>query len=167
MSIILGIDPGSKYTGVGIIKKEGSDFTYIHSEVFALPVKASFSQKLYTLSQELDRIYRQFPISATSVEKIFYGKNVDSAFKLGHIRGVCLCTSARHGVQVFEYAAKYAKKVVTGSGSSSKESVQNFVNQLLKVNITKLDESDALALSLCHGFSDREQRGIDLSGLRI
>ena len=144
--MILGIDPGSRYTGYAVLSKDGS---YIDSGVIVLAKFKDFKSKLYNLSQQLDLIYSKYPIKMLSLEKIFLGKNADSAFKLGHARGVCLLSAGRHDVEVFEYAAKYVKKVITGSGNSDKLTVQTFVNKFFNLNLTKEDQSDALALAYC------------------
>ncbi len=150
MSVILGIDPGSRFTGYAVVKSSSKGLSYLDSGVIKIPSKIEFSSKLFHLSQELEKLFLKFNITDLSIEKIFFGKNADSAFKLGHVRGVCLLSAARHDCEVFEYAAKYVKKVVTGSGASSKESVQTFVNQYFNLQTTNVDESDALALALCH-----------------
>jgi len=150
LSVILGIDPGSKYTGYAIVETSKDGVKYITSGTINVPTKLSFSSKLFYLSQELEKIFNSYKISCLSIENVFFGKNADSAFKIGHVRGVCMLSAARHGCEVFEYAAKYVKKVVTGSGTSGKESVQTFVNQFLNLQIKSLDESDAIALALCH-----------------
>ena len=144
--MILGIDPGSRFTGFAIISQQGE---YVDSGVINLSHHKEFKSKLFTLSQQLENIYSKYPIESLSLEKIFLGKNADSAFKLGHARGVCLLSAGRHDAHVFEYAAKYVKKVITGSGGSDKHSVQYFVNRYFNVDLTKEDESDALALAYC------------------
>ena len=150
MSVILGIDPGSKFAGYAVVKSTKEGLSYIDSGIIKVPTKLDFSSKLFYLSQELEKLFLKYKITDLSIEKIFFGKNADSAFKLGHVRGVCLLSAARHDCEVFEYAAKYVKKVVTGSGASGKESVQTFVNQYFNLQTTSFDESDALALALCH-----------------
>lgn len=154
MSLILGIDPGSKYTGYAIVETSEAGVKYIASGTINVPVKLSFSSKLFYLSQELEKIFSSYKISCLSIENVFFGKNADSAFKIGHVRGVCMLSAARHGCEVFEYAAKYVKKVVTGSGASGKESVQTFVNQYLNIQVKSLDESDAIALALCQASAE-------------
>ena len=134
---------------------------YLDSGTISIPAKNSFSSKLLLLSQELDKVFSKYKINEVSLEKAFFGKNADSAFKLGQVRGVCLLSAASHDCEVFEYAAKYAKKVVTGSGASGKDSVQAFVNQYLKLQVTSYDESDALALALCHASAAGIKNKID------
>ncbi len=144
--MILGIDPGSRFTGYAVIDLSNE---YVTSGVINLSSKKEFKNKLFFLSQQLDQLYTQYNISYLSLEKIFLGKNADSAFKLGHARGVCLLSAGRHGAHVFEYAAKYVKKIATGSGSSDKLTVQSILNKVYQTQILKEDESDALALAYC------------------
>src|SRR5690606_34206106 len=91
--------------------------------------------------------------SAVVIERIFLGRNADSAFKLGHARGVCLQAAAAAGVEVFEYAARHVKKAVTGSGAAEKEHVKLIVENLLGIRTEFLDASDALALAVTHARS--------------
>jgi len=109
------------------------------------------AQKLAHLAESLRPLFKRWPGATTVVEKIFLGRNVDSVFKLGHARGVCLLVAAEALSPVEEYAARSVKKVVTGHGGASKEHVQLIVSQLLKApGPMALDASDALALALCH-----------------
>ncbi len=163
MAIILGIDPGSRFAGFAVINHSDSQSTYIESGTICVSKELSFSSKLLYLSQEIGKVFARNNISQVSIEKAFFGKNADSAFKIGHVRGVCLLSAARHDCEVFEYAAKYAKKVVTGSGASGKDSVQAFVNQFLNLQITSFDESDALALALCHASAISIKSKLDKS----
>ncbi len=85
-----------------------------------------------------------------SVEKIFLGRNADSAFKLGHARGVALSLAGQHQLEVGEYATRHVKKMLTGSGAATKEQVQFMIEQLLQTKVKELDATDALALAVCH-----------------
>lgn len=150
--IILGLDPGTRHAGFGLIRVTGDRLEHLDHGVIRLNEKWNLSERLRRLHEELHKIYAQFSVKTTVVEKIFFGKNADSAFKLGHARGVCLLVSAQHGVLVEEYAARYAKKCVTGSGAASKDHVQLVVMNLLGLRSAPLafDASDALALAVTH-----------------
>lgn len=116
-----------------------------------IPVKWDFSDKLAFLDEELRKLYLNFRPDCTSIEKIFLGKNADSAFKLGHVRGVCLMRSRHENSSVYEYEARRVKKVVTGSGAAGKEQVRAVVQSLLQLSTeAKIDATDALSLALCH-----------------
>jgi crossover junction endodeoxyribonuclease RuvC len=149
--IILGIDPGTRLTGFGIIDVSTRP-RVLTAGVIRLKDNAPLEIRLAELNLQLVELFKKFQPQITVIEKIFYGKNVDSAFKLGHARGVCLMTASQHQSQIEEYAAKYVKKAITGSGASTKEHVRLIVTQLLRYvpESTEMDVSDALALALCH-----------------
>ena len=151
-NVILGVDPGTRNTGFGLIRIEGDRMIHLDHGVIRLKESWSLPQRLEVLNIELENLYKQFPVHTTVVEKIFFGKNADSAFKLGHARGVCLLVAARNKTQVEEYAARYVKKCVTGSGAASKDQVQLLVFNLLgiKTRELSLDASDALSLAIAH-----------------
>lgn len=151
--LILGVDPGTRHTGYGVLRMDGDRLTYVDHGVIRLPESWSLAKRLFTLQEELHRLYSAHMITETVVEKIFLGKNADSAFKLGHARGICLAAAARAQVPVAEYAARYVKKCVTGSGAASKDQVQLVVIHQLQLPQQKIqvDATDALALALTHG----------------
>jgi crossover junction endodeoxyribonuclease RuvC len=151
--LILGVDPGTRRCGFGIIRVIGDRLSHVDHGVIRLRDELPLPERLRILSVELQKIYAQFSIHTTVVEKVFFGKNADSAFKLGHARGVCLMASAFAGAQLEEYAARYVKKCVTGSGAASKDQVQLIVMATLGlkgVGPLVLDASDALALAVAH-----------------
>ena len=150
--LILGLDPGSRHTGFGVIAVNGDHLEHVGSGVIHLKEAWSLHERLRVLYLELQQIFAKFTVQAASVEKIFFGKNADSAFKLGHARGVCLLVAAQHGAVVEEYAARYVKKCVTGSGAADKTQVQQMIFSLLKMKSKDLpfDATDALSLAVTH-----------------
>lgn len=150
--IILGIDPGTRRCGFGLVAKTGDQLTHVDHGIIHMRESWSLAERLRCLEAEMRKLYAQFPIKHTAVEKIFFGKNADSAFKLGHARGVCLLLAAQHDAAVAEYAATFVKKCVTGNGAASKEHVQLVVFNLLRVTSRGLahDASDALSLAVTH-----------------
>jgi len=150
--LILGLDPGSRRTGFGLVNVQCDRVTHVEHGVIRLREEWSMPERLKQLQDGLLTIYARHRIATTVVEKIFFGKSADSAFKLGHARGVCLLASAQHGVPVAEYAARYVKKCVTGSGAASKDHVQLVITNLLRVPAGNMafDAFDALALALTH-----------------
>lgn len=151
--LILGVDPGTRRCGFGIVRVTGDRLSHVDHGVIRLRDELPLHERLRILSVELQKLYAQFSIHTTVVEKVFFGKNADSAFKLGHARGVCLMASAFAGAQLEEYAARYVKKCVTGSGAASKDQVQLIVMATLGlkgVGPLVLDASDALALAVAH-----------------
>jgi crossover junction endodeoxyribonuclease RuvC len=152
--IILGIDPGTRRTGFGVIDVT-TRIKVLDSGVIRLAESQSLPLRLATLQLELNALFSKYRPPITVIEQIFFGKNADSAFKLGHARGVCLAVAASYGSQVEEYAAKTVKKAITGNGGADKETVRLIVTRLLNYTpeSNDMDVSDALALALCHAQS--------------
>lgn len=151
--MILGLDPGSRRAGYGVIVFEKGEMRVADHGVIVLNETWSLARRLAALAQGLDELYDRHKITHTVVEKIFFGKNADSAFKLGHARGVCLLLAAKHGSEVHEYAARFVKKCVTGAGGASKDHVQLVVRAVLGLRAgdeMSFDASDALALAVTH-----------------
>ncbi len=148
---ILGLDPGSHHTGFGVIEVTGSEICHIAHGVISAPSLASFNSRLHYMAQEISKVFVGFKPHITVVERIFLGRNADSAFKLGHIRGVCLLAAAQADSQIVEYAARSVKKGITGSGAATKEQVQLVLFASLGlVGSVQVDASDALALACFH-----------------
>lgn len=156
--LILGVDPGSRVTGFGLIETDGQRLVHIRHGVIVLDDVDDFSERLARLSEALAEIIARHRPHHVVMEKIFLGRNVDSAFKLGHARGVLMAEAARARVTVWEYAARQVKKGVTGNGGASKEDTQVVVQQLLNIQgIQRIDASDALALACHHAFETRKR----------
>ncbi len=124
--------------------------------MISAPSSLGFLARIEILGREIARLVERVEPQITVVEKIFLGKNADSAFKLGHIRGVCLIEALKIKSEVVEYAARSVKKGVTGNGASSKEQVQTMLYAVLGLKMSdhdklKIDASDALALAFYHG----------------
>ncbi|MCB0407757.1 MAG: crossover junction endodeoxyribonuclease RuvC [Bdellovibrionales bacterium] len=151
MSIILGLDPGSQIAGFGIIQKNATHSKLLSSGVIMLPSQKPLGIRLKILHDELEKIYQTFRPQDVVIEKIFFGRNADSAFKLGHVRGVCMMQAFQHGAAVHEYAARKIKKVITGTGAATKEHMQYVVSQIIGKKLEgPFDEADAIAIALCH-----------------
>ncbi len=156
--IFVGIDPGSLKTGFGVIEVMGDQVRHINHGVILLADEASFAHRLLALSDSLSMILKKYEAKHVIVEKIFMGKNPDSAFKLGHARGIALAEAARAGTQLFEYSTREVKKGVAGSGASTKEQVQISLKTILRLGqIANMDASDALAMAVYHAHEWRAQ----------
>ncbi|HRO66755.1 MAG TPA: crossover junction endodeoxyribonuclease RuvC [Pseudobdellovibrionaceae bacterium] len=156
---ILGVDPGSRITGFGVIETDGERLIHVRHGVILLEEDASFGARLGQLAISIRELLEKHRPQHVVLEKIFLGKNADSAFKLGHARGVLMSEAALAGAEISEYAARQVKKGVTGSGGASKEDVQAVVQNLLAVpHIQRIDASDALALACYHVFEFRKAR---------
>lgn len=174
--IILGIDPGSQRTGFGVIEVNGDNIRHLNHGVIVLTDQKDFNLRLRDLGDCLASLIKKYSPEAIVVEKIFLGKSAQSAFQLGHARGVVLAEAARSGAIVYEYATRVVKKGVTGSGGASKEEVQRVLQKLLQIaTLVNFDASDALALALyqtqvwrtqakfvCMSRANSSNKGIDL-----
>jgi crossover junction endodeoxyribonuclease RuvC len=149
--IVLGIDPGSQTTGYGIVEKKRQGITHIsHGEIKANK-KGPFSKNLKNIYDNLNEIISQSSPDAIALEDIFYGKNVKSLIKLGHVRGVAILAASQSNIPIFEYTPLEVKKAVVGYGRAEKNQVQKMVKAILKLNeLPPADASDALAVAICH-----------------
>ena len=149
---ILGIDPGSRFTGWGVIGGTSARPTHIDGGVICLGGRLPLADRLYQLQQELEQIVARHELSSAAVESPFHGNNAQSALTLAHARGVVLAVLAGAGLPVHEYSPATVKKSVTGNGRADKRQVQVMVFQLLQQSADdkSTDLSDAWAVALCH-----------------
>lgn len=152
--IILGIDPGTIITGYGVIKQNFSACRRISSGSIKLPAKNSLPQKLEIIYDQLDKLIKTYKPDEFAIETAFYGKNVQSAMKIGYARGVSILAAAHNKIPTNEYSPREIKKSVVGNGAASKQQVYYMVRNLLDISNEKMrfDETDALAVALCHAF---------------
>ena len=152
--IILGVDPGTNYTGFGIVKAHKNSYTKIVNGLIKLPSNKSLTEKLEIIYAELDKLIKTYKPDEFAIETAFYGKNVQSAMKIGYARGVSLLAAAHNKIPTSEYSPREIKKSVVGNGAASKQQVSFMIKSLLEIKNTKMrfDESDALAIALCHAF---------------
>ncbi|MEZ4871746.1 MAG: crossover junction endodeoxyribonuclease RuvC [Bdellovibrionales bacterium] len=152
MAVILGIDPGSRIAGYGVILSDGFEISHIDHGVIRFSEKKSLPERLFDMRRALDQLIKQYQPTEIVVEGMFLGKNPQSAFVLGHVRGVCLERGVAHGLGIFEYAARTIKKSLTGNGNAAKDQVRSMVLHYLNVSTElPLDATDALAVALTHG----------------
>ncbi|MBF0523519.1 MAG: crossover junction endodeoxyribonuclease RuvC [Deltaproteobacteria bacterium] len=147
----LGIDPGSRVTGFGVVEQRGYDLVYIGSGRLAPGDALPFPARLNVIYQGLMEAMNQYRPTEAAVEDLFFAKNAKSALILGHARGVCLLAAENSGLPIFEYSPRQIKQSVVGYGAAAKEQVQEMVRLLLGLpeRLPK-DTSDALATAICH-----------------
>jgi crossover junction endodeoxyribonuclease RuvC len=152
--IILGVDPGTIITGFGIINFVKKEINYKESGIIKPSPKEDLSNKLKFIYKELSLLIKYFKPDVFCIETAFYGKNVQSAMKIGYVRGVAMVVAANNGIAVAEYSPREIKKAVVGNGAASKEQVQYMIRNLLNLEKEKikLDETDALAAAVCHSM---------------
>jgi crossover junction endodeoxyribonuclease RuvC len=150
---VLGIDPGSRITGYGIIDMQGNHATHIAHGSIRIQGD-DLAAKLRYLYRELIRLLDEHRPDEISVEKVFMHKNADSALKLGQARGCAITACAEMDLPVFEYTATQVKQATVGKGHAAKEQVQHMIKVLLCLrSLPEPDAADALAIALCHGHS--------------
>lgn len=162
MSRILGIDPGSRITGYGIIEFKQGKFLYIASGCIRLS-EESLSQRLNTIFHGVTQLVQQFQPDQFAIEEVFVAKNPGSALKLGQARGAAIVAATTQELEVSEYSARKVKQAVVGKGNAEKAQVQHMVKELLKLpSSPQADAADALAIALCH--ANMQQNLIRIAG---
>ena len=147
---ILGIDPGSRLTGYGIIEDSPQGFYYIASGSIRV-TEIYFPDRLKQIFQNVLEVVDLYQPEQMAIEQVFMHVNADSALKLGQARGAAICAVQAAGLPVFEYSAKQVKQAVVGKGNAAKSQVQHMVKILLNIQgEMQIDASDALGISLCH-----------------
>lgn len=148
---LLGIDPGLRTTGWGIIESRGNRLSYIADGVVRSTATLPLSQRLLQLYDGLAEVIETFAPNEAAVEETFVNKNGASTLKLGQARGIALLVPARFALPVAEYPANLVKKSVVGVGHADKGQIQMMVRTLLPSSLaTSADAADALAIAICH-----------------
>ncbi len=147
---IIGIDPGSRCTGFGVIDSDGLRHSYVASG--HINIKGDeLPDRLGFIFSEVGKIIAKWQPLTMGVEQVFVNKNVDSALKLGQARGAAICAGINAQLDVGEYTPRAIKKAVVGNGSADKEQIQQMMKLLLKLDfVPQSDEADGLAIALCH-----------------
>ncbi len=158
MTRILGIDPGSRVTGYGIVDQDGQQLAYVASGCIHAQ-QGSFAERLGIIFDGVTRIIEQYHPEEMAIERVFLNKNADSALKLGQARGAAICAGVQRAVPVDEYAAREIKQAVVGTGGASKEQVQHMMCVLLSLRKRPpSDAADALGVAICHGHYRETRR---------
>lgn len=151
MTRIIGIDPGSRITGYGVIEVGGRNLRHIDCGGIHIPEKKPIEGRLLFIHQKIRDIFTKFNPDHASIEDLFFAKNAKSTLMLGQVRGIILLALAEMAIPYSIYPPKEVKKAVTGYGSASKEQIQYMVKKLLGLTETAFeDASDALAIAICH-----------------
>ena len=161
--IIIGIDPGSRITGFGIIDNQVNKISYVHSG--SIRVKGdSLPQRLGDIFSRVAEVVQQYQPQQMGIENVFMARNPDSALKLGQARGAAICAAHQAGVEIAEYAAREVKQALVGKGAASKDQVQQMVKRLLGLQQPLQEyEADGLAIAICHAqfYASQQKTGID------
>jgi crossover junction endodeoxyribonuclease RuvC len=147
---IIGIDPGSRCTGYGVIDSDGLRHNYVASG-FVKIAGDELPERLGMIFNEISLIIQKWQPQTMGIEQVFVNKNVDSALKLGQARGAAICAGTNANLDIGEYTPRAIKKAVVGNGAADKEQIQQMMKLLLKLDFEpQSDEADGLAIALCH-----------------
>lgn len=150
MTIILGIDPGSRITGYGVIAADKQRFTHIASGCVQLKT-GDLSHRLQSIYQSLLQVIEQYNPQQVAIEEVFMHRNPNSAIKLGQARGAAIVAAGSTGLSIAEYSARQIKQATVGYGAADKQQIQHMVKVLLNIKQDlQTDAADALAVAICH-----------------
>lgn len=155
---IIGLDPGLRHTGWGIIQSCGSKLSHVSNGVISPPQNLQFSERLSFLFSNLLKVLEEYSPDTSAVEEVFVNMNPSSTLKLGSARGVVVLAPAHYGISVGEYSTNTIKKATVGSGHADKKQIQYMIKYLLP-NCGELtsDSADALAVAICHAHNNETQ----------
>lgn len=151
-TIVMGIDPGTLVTGYGVVARKSNQIRLLECGTIVNKGSVSLPLRLMNIAEKLREVIERVQPDEFAIESAFYGKNAQSALKLGHARGVSILTAVERDIPTTEYSPREVKKAVVGKGSASKDQVQFMVKSLLHITDDSMvhDASDALAVALCH-----------------
>jgi crossover junction endodeoxyribonuclease RuvC len=151
---ILGIDPGTRITGYGIIDVEGNRLRHVDNGIVKTRSSEPLPLRLKAIYDGLTMVLREFSPEAVAIEQVFLAKNPKAALTLGHARGTAVIASVNLNLEVHEYSALQVKSAVVGYGHAAKQQVQHMVKALLNLpEVAQEDAADALAVAICHANS--------------
>jgi crossover junction endodeoxyribonuclease RuvC len=151
MICTIGVDPGSRFTGYGIVEGDGYRLKYLHHGTIRLPASRSMPERLKIIFEELNAAISEYRPDHMAVEEVFFAKNVKSALSLGQARGVAILAGISAGLSIHEYSALRIKQSVAGYGRAGKEQVAGMIQHLFRIDgPVDLNASDALAVAVCH-----------------
>jgi len=163
---ILGIDPGLRITGFGVVDKHGGRLTYVASGRIRTP-DADLARRLKTILDGLREVMAEHHPAQVALEKVFVNVNPSSTLLLGQARGTAICAAVMHGLPVAEYTALQVKQAVVGNGHAQKRQVQEMVRRLLRLaGDPSPDAADALACAICHAHGGQGYGGLAAAGRR-
>jgi crossover junction endodeoxyribonuclease RuvC len=149
--VVLGLDPGSRHFGWGVVRREGTRLAHVAHGVIHPDLGTTFAERLVAIERELVRVVSYYEPAQASVEGLFFAKDAQAASKLGHARGVALLVCARAGLSVAEYPPARVKRTIAGAGRAEKSQVAQMVKVMLRLrDAPPSDAADALALAVTH-----------------
>lgn len=152
---VLGIDPGSRITGFGVIDFTGDAAAFVASGAVG-SAEGSFAERLRTIFRSVSQIVAEYQPQVVAIESVFVNRNAGSALKLGHARSAAICATFAFDVTVVEYSPREIKLAVVGTGAATKEQIQHMVKSMLRLDGNPApDAADALAAAICYGHQRR------------
>jgi len=153
---VIGIDPGLNYTGWGVISSAGPNMSYLGSGVCKTNSKDELSVRLVSILEQLREVLSSFDLQSAAIEKTFVKSDPAAALKLGQARAAAIISLGERNLRVAEYSPNYIKKVVVGRGHATKEDIKRMISiQFPRIKLESSDESDAIAIALCHLHSSK------------
>jgi crossover junction endodeoxyribonuclease RuvC len=163
---LIGLDPGLRHTGWGVIETEGTRLTYVADGSVHSDEKAPLFERLLQIHEQLMAVLKSFSPLEAAIEETFVNKDARATLKLGQARGVVMLVPAALGIPVSEYAPNMIKKSVVGAGHAEKGQVKHMVKVLLpKAELNSADSTDALAIAICHAHH-RSLRDLKVAAAR-
>ena len=168
MTRILGIDPGLRITGFGVLDQSGNTLAYVTSGCIRTPQQGALSTRLKAILDGLAEVIDQNRPEQIALEKVFVNANPQSTLLLGQARGTALCAAVMHDLPVAEYTALQVKQAVVGNGHARKDQVQEMVKRLLRLaGAPSPDAADALACAICHAHGGQGLGKLSAAGFRM
>lgn len=168
MTRILGIDPGLRITGFGVLDKSGQKLAYVTSGCIRTPQQGTLSERLKVILDGLAEVIADCQPEQIALEKVFVNANPQSTLLLGQARGTAICAAVLHGLPIAEYTALQVKQAVVGNGHARKEQVQDMVMRLLQLaGAPGPDAADALACAICHAHGGNGYGTLSTGGYRV
>lgn len=165
---ILGIDPGLRVTGFGVIDKAGQKLAYVTSGCIRTPLAGSLPERLAVILESLGEVIAAHRPGEVAIEKVFVNVNPESTLALGQARGTAICAAVSAKLPVAEYTALQVKQAVVGNGLAKKDQVQDMVKRLLRLaGAPSADAADALACAICHAHGGQGLGQIATAGYRV
>ena len=165
---VLGIDPGLRITGFGVLDKTGSTLAYVTSGCIKTPAAGDLATRLKVILDGLREVIASVKPDQVAIEKVFVNANPQSTLLLGQARGTAICAAVLHELQVSEYTALQVKQAVVGNGHADKSQVQDMVKRLLKLTGSpSADAADALACAICHAHGGQGLGKLATAGYRM
>ena len=151
MTVVLGLDPGTRHFGWGVVRRVGTRLSHVAHGVLDVEKRGELGDRLVAIESGLVEIVREYQPSQASIESLFFAKDAQAAAKLGHARGVALLVCARAGLESFEYAPARVKRTVAGAGRADKAQVAQMIRIVLGLPaVPRSDAADALAIAVTH-----------------